>query len=211
MSDKKLGLLKVVNILVAFLGVFVTIYVHRYFFKALHQGELGKLNIFEYALFYMNIFILLLFLFLDFTRKRRISLIVTILMFVVGVYVFIVMGLPIVHEYWDTSNEVMIRSAMDILVGFLETPLLIAIILQYLLKKNKSKLFWMYNIYLLPVIYFSCKFDWFSYDPWQEKVSKYILNYPCSFLMWLLLAISLHIRFVYQKKIFNSIQEQKGE
>lgn len=210
MFGKKLFTFKIVNIVIAVLGVFMTIYIHRFFFRQIgdvYQGRVEHINIFQYIFFYLNEFILLLFLFLDFTRKRRISLIVTILMLITAVYSFAALGLPVVYECWDFNSEPMIRGSFSVLIRLLELPFLYAFILLYLLKKNKTNLFWIYNIYLLPVIFFLCSFDWFSYDPWKEKVTTYFSNFPCSILTWLLLSISLHVRFVYQKMVNGSIQQ----
>lgn len=206
MSDKKLFTFKIVNIVIAVLGVFMTIYIHRFFFRQIgdvYQGRVEHINIFQYIFFYLNEFILLLFLFLDFSRKRWISLIVTVIMFISVVYIFIELGLPVLRDYWDINSELMIRASLDLLLEFLKLPFLYAIILLYLLKKNKTNLFWVYNIYLLPVIFFLCTFDWYSCDSWKEKVTMFFSNHYRSLLLWLLLAISLHVRFVYQKMVHH--------
>ena len=66
MSEKKINIFKVVNIIIAILGVMMTIYINRYALQYIILGKFDDENIFEYIKGSLCLFVLLLCLFYKF-------------------------------------------------------------------------------------------------------------------------------------------------
>lgn len=210
MKNKELSM-KLINYIVAIIGLIILFWVNKEVFKSLTAYDIPVRRLLDIIVMDLGYVFVEFFILIDFSQKKLFSFLGVGLMIVAMVYTLLFGIIPDIKECFISQDfeTIDILYMLVLLFHLLVLILPIVLILKYLRNKDKNNFFSKYNIFLLPIIDFFNQLKWvdaYSDGEYKEVIDLPFPNHIYKSLVWALVALVLYIRYELTK-----YQEQKGE
>ena len=210
MKNKEFSI-KLINFIVAIIGLMILFLVNKEVFKSLTTYDIPVRRLLNIIVMDLGYIFVEFFILIDFTQKKLFSFLGVGVMTIAMVYTLLFGIIPDIKECFTSQDfeTIDILYMLVLLFRLLVLIIPIVLILKYLRNKDKNNFFSKYNIFLLPIIDFFNQLKWvnaYSDGEYKEVVDLPFPNHVYKSLVWLLIALVLYIRYELTK-----YQEQKGE